>query len=263
MHYGVFTSELLEIAQTRLWALCFYGDAEKSLIGTRLYKGIDTDKCLIAICEYNKEINKTLYAYEQSDGQKFTNDFDGICKHIGSHFNYDISRLMKIDDVVLSQQIIEPTVTEAGIEACLKQWRMGIVYNEIDDGLLFQMVTNKIEYVFSIRTENRNIYCGASINIPYNNGMLGSGQYFRIRNFADNSQPFCSFACNIGNDITIPLIDKIVCESGKCTTTPQGLFWPIKRYNDDEIVLDGCEGDEYIYKRNEQKSEQFTINPLV
>lgn len=257
MEYGVFTSSSLEIAQTRYWTLCFYCNDDKSIIGSKLYNGINDKKVLIAVCQRDIQKQKTVYAYETADNMKYTNDFEGVCKLLGTPFEYNISQLDRIEEIELSEPYIMPAVSEQGIENCLKQWRMGTFYFPISDGMLFQMVTNKIEYVFSIQNSECNIYCGASVNIPYDNGLFGSGQYFRIRNYADNSTPNCRFECNLGMPIHSRSVTKITCESGKCISTSEGLYWPVKRYSDDEIVLAGCGGDEYIYSRNGNKSEYF------
>jgi hypothetical protein len=260
MEYGVFTSPLLEIAITGYWSLCIYCTDDRSMMGARLYNGIPVHKTLAAICERYQDSGKTVYAYKKPDGGKQTNDGDGVCKLLGVPFDFDLSQLRKIDDIELSEPYPMPSVSEAGIERCLRQWRMGTACFFFDGGLLFQLVTDKIEYVYNIQDENCNIYCGASVNIPCDNGMLGGDQYFRLRNFADNSQPFCRFFSNLGNDPAAVEMPEIVCESGKCTQTPQGLFWPVKRTSDNEIVLDGCGGDEYVYRQDAGKSEYFNIH---
>lgn len=257
MEYGVFTSALLEVAQTRYWALCLYCNEDKSLIGAELYNGVEDKKTLAAVCRRDMKEKKTVYAYETIDDKKLTNDFEGVCKLLGKPFEYNVSELEKIDTIEITEPYSMPAVSEEGIANCLKQWRMGSVYRPIYDGMLFQMVTNKIEYVFSIQNSECNIYCGASVNIPYDEGMFGGGQYFRIRNYADNSAPYCRFECRLGMPIDQKEVKKIQCESGKCTTTPDGLYWPLKRYDDNEIVLSGCGGDEYIYNRDQIKSEYF------
>jgi hypothetical protein len=257
MEYGIFTSKHLEIAQSRFWTICFYCDSDKTNIGVKLYNGTDENKTLAAICNRDIQNGRTVYAYETPEGKKYTNDFDGVCKLIGEQYNYTISGLTKIDDISISDINEMPSVSESGIKNCLKYWRMGTSYNLIHDGMQFQMVTDKVEYIFMIQNENCNIYCGASVNIPCENGMLGGNQYFRLRNYADNSQPFCRFFCNIGDKINVINFNDIVCESGKCSNTSQGLFWPVKRYSDNEIVLDGCGGDEYVYRKDNSKSEFF------
>ncbi len=259
MEYGVYTSSTFEVALTKFWALLFYCNVDKTIIGSKLYNGVNENKTLAAICERNIIEQTTKYAFKNLDGQITTNDFDGLCTLIGSIYAYDISTLKKIDDINISFKYDMPTVSEAGIKRCLDIWRKGVTYN-VDSGfMLFQMVTNKIEYVFSINSQDTNIYCGASINILYDNGLFGSNQYFRLRNFADNSQPYCRFHCNIGGNIeTTKEVPEIICRSERCISTGDGLFWPVKRYNDNEIVLDGCGGDEYIFKRNTHKSEYFS-----
>lgn len=258
MKYGVYTSNDLEIAQTKKWALCFYNNDDKSIIGAELYKGEDNKK-LIAICKYNKSENKTLYSYKDLNGQKFTNDFNGVHRFIDKPYEYDINNLRIIEDIEIVDPYPLPTVSKNGIKDCLKQWRMGTSYNTMSDGFSFQMVTNKIEYVFSIQNNNCNIYCGASINVPYDEGLFGGGQYFRIRNYSDNSRPYCQFISHLGNDIAVPDVTKVVCKSDECTVTSKGLYWPLKRYTENEIVLNGCGGEEYIYNKNNIKSEYFNV----
>ena len=41
--------------------------------------------------------------------------------------------------------------------------------------------------------------------------------------------------------------------------TREGIMWCVKRYTDDEIVLQGCEDDEYIYRRDDSKTERFSV----
>ena len=35
-------------------------------------------------------------------------------------------------------------------------------------------------------------------------------------------------------------------------------MWCVKRYTDDEIVLQGCGDDEYTYRRTDKRTEQFS-----
>lgn len=256
MKYGVFTSDRLEIAQTKHWALCLYCNEDKSVIGAMLYNGTDESKSLAGICERDIVGGETYYAYEDLQGSIHSNN-EEYSRRIGTMFDHDISGMKQIDEIELSEPYEMPTVSEVGIERCLKLWRMGVNYRCFDGGMQFIMVTPKIEYVFMIREENTDIYCGASVNIPFADGMFGSGQYFRIRNFADNSKPFCRFHAELGGDINITEVAKVECESGQCTVTENGLYWPLKSYTDDHIILCGCGGDEYHYVREPKRSEYF------
>ncbi len=263
MEYGIFTSNSIEIAQTRSWTLCLYCNHNKTILSAELYNGIDENKILMAIVRRNNKTNSTLYAYKTHNGQIVSNDENGIKTLIGQKYAYSTYEMKRNDTVYISEPYEMPIVSANGIDNCLKQWRMGTFYFHWAniEGMLFQMVTNKVEYVFSIQDENCNIYCGASVNIPRKNGMLGTGQYFRIRNYGDNSQPFCRFECNLGNDITLSKSSAPICENGTCNITEHGIFWPVKNFNEDIIVLSGCNGDEYVYTRNnEGRSEYFICN---
>lgn len=257
MKYGVFTSETLEIALTKNWALCLYYDIERSAIGSKLYRGDEERKTLIAVCERTLPEKKTVYAFEGIDGKLHTNDEEGIGKLLGLPFTYSLTDLQEIDEIEITEGYEMPAAYESNIAECLKKWRMGTEFNLSEEGMNFSMVTNKIEYVFMMLEQDCNIYCGASVYIPYEEGMFGSGQYFRFRNFADNSAPYCGFGCRLGKPISKREVQKVTCESGTCTITEQGLYWPLKRYTEEEIVLGGCGGEEYIYYRNGNKDEYF------
>ena len=138
-----------------------------------------------------------------------------------------------------------------------EHWRMADSYSADADHLNFFLCTGKTEYIFSIRPQDTNIYCGASYNIVFDLGMFSGGQFFRIRNYKDNSENYCRFFCDFSyefREIDIPTEE---CELGKCFTTSKGLMWCVKRYTDDEIVLQGCGEDEYIYRRTDIRTEQF------
>ena len=105
--------------------------------------------------------------------------------------------------------------------------------------------------------KDTNIYCGASYNIVFDLGLFSGGQFFRIRNYKDNSEKWCRFHCDFSyesRDVKIPTEQ---CELGKCLITTKGLMWCIKRYTDDEIVLQGCGDNDYIYRRTDRRTEQF------
>ena len=160
MEYGVFTSELLEIAQTRCWNLCLYCNLDKSIIGVKLYNGLDKEKTLVAICERKNLENKTVYAYETPEEERVTNDKDGI-------------------------------------ESCLIQWRMGTFYQTLYNGIQFQMITNKIEYIFMIQKDHCNIYCEVAVNVPSNEDML-QVQLMRLQSL---DKGFISYAMEKQEDV--------------------------------------------------------------
>ena len=169
------------------------------------------------------------------------------------------SRMRRLETFVVDHSGASlPSVKEAGIPKCLTSWRMADSYYATYDKLHFFLCTGKTEYVFSIQTEDTNIYCGASYNIVFDLGLFSGGQFFRIRNYKDNSEQKCRFTCDFSyeaKDVDIPTEQ---CELGKCLMTTKGLMWCVKRYTDDEIVLQGCGDDEYVYRRADKATERFT-----
>ena len=105
--------------------------------------------------------------------------------------------------------------------------------------------------------KDTNIYCGASYNIVFDLGLFSGGQFFRIRNYKDNSEKWCRFHCDFSYESSDVKIPTEQCELGKCFITTKGLMWCIKRYTDDEIVLQGCGDNDYIYRRTDRRTEQF------
>lgn len=149
-------------------------------------------------------------------------------------------------------------MNEKGIPKCLRLWRMSDSYYATHDDFRFFLCTGKTEYIFSIKTEDTDIYCEASYNIVFDLGLFSGGQFFRIRNYKDNSEKWCSFTCDFSYEAKETKIPTDQCELGKCLLTTKGLMWCVKRYTDDEIVLQGCGNDEYTYRRTDKRTEQFT-----
>ena len=132
-------------------------------------------------------------------------------------------------------------------------------YHADADWFNFYLCTGKTEYIFSVRPKDTDIYCGASCNFAFDIGLFSGGQYFRIRNYKENRDKYGTFWRDFSYEVKHIEIPTIQCEPGKCTRTDQDLSWDIKRYTDDEIVLQGCGDDEYIYRRLERRDERFLL----
>ena len=131
------------------------------------------------------------------------------------------------------------------------------MYTANAESLFFTLCTDRTEYIFSITpAQEDNIYCGISYNVVFDLGLYGGRQFFRIRNYGDNSQPFCGFSCDFSIE---PQEIRVPTESGTAQNLQKdGPMWCVKRYTDDEIVLAGCGGDEYIYRRTTRRAERYT-----
>ena len=258
---GVYRGADCELVETEQFALLYYQTADETILGTALYRGFDEQKMSVAVCEYSESEKRTSYAYLTEDGAVIAN-----CEHL-------IPRLSEAYDPMCKNHMRRteaffvdhsgkplPTVKEAGIPTCLAQWKMSDQYFAGEYEMQFLLSTGKTDYVFSIQPTDTNIYCGASYNIVFDLGLFGGRQFFRIRNYRNNSEPFCDFHADFS--YICPDIDSIRIPTeqgvpGGCISTREGIMFCVKRYTDDEIVLQGCGDDEYYYCRADKRAERF------
>lgn len=255
---GVYRSPNCEIVETERFSLLYYYSKEQHILSTKLYMGLKNDKKLFAICEYHQDSKTIDYAYS-TQIQTIHSNNSALEILLGERYDCSHTKSMKrLEKFFVNHGTLSlPTVSEAGIKACLQQWRMADSFQATPDMFYFSLYTGKTEYIFSIFPEDTNIYCGASYNIPFDMGLFDAGQFFRIRSYKDNSAPWCGFYCDFSfekKQVNIPIAEY---KLGNCVNTPQGLMWCIKRYTEHEIVLQGCGDDEYIYHRDEHRTESF------
>ena len=258
---GVYRSLTSEIVETEKFALVYYVVPDKNILGTKLYKGYENKKRLVAICERDQSGEKTEYAYSLEGGNSVSaiSNSDRLSSELGTAYDpIQKNSMRRLECFTVDHSDLPlPTVKEAGIPKCLTLWRMADHYHADPNWFQFFLCTGKTEYIFSIKPKDVNIYCGASYNIVFDLGLFGGGQFFRIRNYKDNSEKFCRFHCDFSYEAKEINIPTQQCEVGKCLETSKGLMWCVKRYTDDEIVLQGCGDDEYIYRRLDKRTEQF------
>ncbi|QVK17677.1 hypothetical protein KHQ81_12625 [Mycoplasmatota bacterium] len=256
MKTGVYAKRDLELTITEQFILLHY--RKKDYYGTKLYR----EGKLLAIVERKLEDSViSSYSFLNNKNEIISNT-DKYVNILNEEFDWstyekDVDLLLKDSINLIDSHSKVPSVSEVGIARCLKIWTLGISFNLNSESLYFYMQTNKLQYVFSISKEKDNIYCGISINIPYDNGLFGGGQYFRIRNYKDNKEAYCWWICDLGEKVKDVEFNKNVCENGKCIQTNQGTYWTINRFTDDQIVLQGCGNDEYVYNRNNVMVERF------
>ena len=258
---GVYRGINCEIVETEKFALMLYCSSDKNILGAKLYKGYENKKRLVAVCERDLVEEKTNYAYFVEDSTPYTAITNGECVHeLSKAWDPNVKNSMRRLEAfaVDHSGTLLPTVSEAGLPKCLTLWRMSDGYHATHDDFHFFLCTGKTEYIFSIKPEDTNIYCGASYNIVFDLGLFSGGQFFRIRNYKDNSEKWCRFTCDFSYESREIKIPTEQCELGKCLMTTKGLMWCVKRYTDDEIVLQGCGDDEYTYRRRDKRTEQFT-----
>ncbi len=258
---GVYRGSNCEIVETEKFALVFYCSSDKNILGAKLYRGFENNKRLVAICERDQSDEKTEYAYFVEDSNPHTaiTNSEKMVSQLSELYDADLKKSMRrLESFVVDHSGAPlPTVKDAGIPKCLTLWRMTDSYHATHDDFNFFLCTGKTEYIFSIKMKDNNIYCGASYNIVFDLGIFGSGQFFRIRNYKDNSEKWCGFYCDFSYEAGEIDIPTELCELGKNIETSKGLMWCVKRYTDDEIVLQGCGEDEYTYRRTDKRIERF------
>ncbi len=255
---GIYRSDVWEIAETERVALVYHSTPDRTAFGVKVYTGFDYKKELRAVCEYNTVGKTTEFAYTADTGAVLTNS-EFLPKLLGEKFNPDIKkRLYRSEAFFVSHDHTRLTVSKDGIKNCLMQWRMSTVFHATSSRFSVFLCTDKTEYAFDIAPEDTNIYCAISHNTVTDLGLLAGRQFFRIRNYRDNTAPFCGAFCELGSllpDIPIPTME---CVGSACVNTSAGLFFGVKRYTDDEIILCGCNGDEYRYSGTDKKLEKLT-----
>ncbi|MBR5177989.1 MAG: helix-turn-helix transcriptional regulator [Lachnospiraceae bacterium] len=264
---GVYKKETSEIVETEKYALEYYARG-KNIMGAKVYYGAGDQKILLAICEKDVKSLRISYAYT-------FHDVNGkICtisnsKDFESRLNIERLDRKKLEKMVRVNSFLVNhgeyplhTVYEIGIRRCLEEWTRGVRVEVNSERFFVNLHTGKKEYVYQIRPQNEDIYCGISYNIAFDLGVRSYGQYYRLRNYKDNSEAFCG--CGFDFDYQMPnelhsmnYGKDIKNKLGEPEKNENGIFL-VKRYSDDEIVLDGCGGDEYIYDRKTVMSERFT-----
>ncbi len=260
---GVYSDENSEIVETERLILVFYHRG-KHIMGAKLYDGNGDTKYLLSVCEKNFETNKLVWAYAETGKpdeilSRHSNDVQTE-ELLGELFNRKLLDKMKLQESFLVNhgEFETHTVSEKGIRQCLLEWRKGAKVTVFNDGVGVQICVGNKEYVYEVRETDENIYCGCSCNIPFELGLRSYGQYFRLRNYQDNSQPYCNsfFDFNYKQQD----IDNVVTDVNLGSVIKgqdDNYIWFVKRYSDTEIVLAGCGDDEYRYRMNEVKYERF------
>ncbi len=256
---GVYRSSVAEVVQTEKFTLIYYKAPDTGTMGVRLYFGYRAQKRLVAVCEHIRAQSRTEYAFSARQNGAVISNSARLSKLLGEGCSDTVTEGMRrterfdIDREAKEQ----PRVSEAGIPRCLSQWRRIARYDAAADRLDFRLCTGKTEYVFTVTPEIDDIYCGASYNRVFDIGLFSGGQFFRIRSYGDNTAPFCGFHCDFSYEPSETRIPTERLELGRCTVTEVGTAWTLKRCTDDEIVLQGCGDDEYIYRRGDRADERF------
>lgn len=261
---GVYRSQNSEIVETEKFAFVLYCSGDKAHLGVMLYEGYGDEKQLVAIIERDKYDLGVEYAYFVKDSYPHMaiSNSPKLAKRLSEKYDSTTKNAMScVESFIVDHRLVPlPTVKDAGIPKCLAVWRMSDSYYADEEAFNFHLCTEKVEYDLSINFEYSEVCCRASYNAVFDLGLFCGNPFFNLRsnckdenklymNHSDFSQEF--------KEINIP-VEKY--EPGKCIKTKYGFICGVKRYSDDEVVLQGCDNDEYIYCRNDKRIERFKNN---
>ncbi|MBR3764025.1 MAG: helix-turn-helix transcriptional regulator [Clostridia bacterium] len=251
---GVYRDGSSEIVETERFAYVL--SEENGALCARLYTGGLEEKQLTALCVRREGM--THFAYRMEDGRTIATA-SPLAAELGQGFDrMQLGRMRRRERFRADHSgAALPTVSQAGIRRCLTAWRMGASLTADEGQLFFFLCTGRTEYVMQLRMDKLNVYCGASFNQPFDMGLMSGGQYFRIRSEGDNSAPYCGIFSDFSympKPFDIPTEE---LQPGMCVSTSRGLMWCVKRYHDEQIVLQGCGDDEYIYRRGDRRMERY------
>lgn len=261
---GVYRGKNIEIVETERVALIYYCNEDKSVMGAKAYIGYGKQKTCKAVCERDIIREITRYAFENKDGEFIYNE-ESLTEVLSELFSREqLSRMNCIDKFYVNHGEIEmPSVDEAGIKRCLTLWQMGTEYHVGKDYFTIVLNTSQTEYNFNIAEENTDIYCGIMYMQAFDLGIQSFGQFFRLRNQGDNSQRYCRFYCDFTYEKPNVQFHTNDVALGNCVAIGNDYIWFVKRYSNEEIVLQGCAEEEYIYRKDGIKLERYAMDSLL
>ncbi|MBL7108297.1 MAG: hypothetical protein ISS38_03270 [Candidatus Cloacimonetes bacterium] len=178
--------------------------------------------------------------------------------------NSDYSRNIKFEQIEKIQVIdFESKIkaTQDSIGMCLTEWGLGSGYLEDDNELNFttEIHTNKHSYIFTLTNWNNDkiLYCRAA-KIKSNN--KGSVFVQNIRLMRNSNE----FTARMAENNLIASKENIVIKNqlfdpDKCVFINGGeeIYWSLKDFSQDEIILNGCAGEEYKYSRPKTENDDY------
>jgi len=213
-----------------------------------------------------KELSNVKYTIsERNDSVLFKCDTLKEIIKDGRLFIYSNGRLKhclsKIEQInTSSKEISPPKTSEASLSECLKSFILGSSVKTFGKVQSIEINTKKHMYFFMVY--KNFIYCRAAHYNTCNKGVLFAQN---IRITVRNRKKVFTY---MADDNRIAgkklLIDESMFNPNMCVFTPKerggwsaGIYWSIKKVNDNYIILNGCGGEDYKWKRSSKKIEWF------
>ena len=172
--------------------------------------------------------------------------------------------LEQIEKIEMDDFNIGTKATKETVGQCLAEWSIGSVFNEDDKKHTFaaQINTNKHSYIFSLNKleGNQILYCRAA-RIRSNNYGSVFAQNIRLMK---NSNEFSANMVlnNLETSKQSIVIKNHLFNPKSCVFVDGGneIYWSLKDFSEDIIILNGCGDEEYKYIRpisRKNKTEYF------
>ena len=171
----------------------------------------------------------------------------------------------QIEKIEMSDFNIGVKATKTNIGKCLSEWHLGSEYWEDDENQNFgaQIRTNKHSYIFNFGElqGNQILYCRAARIRSNNNGSVFSQN---IRLMKNNKEFSAKMALNnLEKSKQSILIQDHLFNPKSCVFIDDGkeIYWSLRYFSEDIIILNGCGGEEYKHIRptsTNDKTEYFS-----
>lgn len=283
---GVYIGKDIELVVTDKYVISYRRNTQMDMLESRLFKRSGNDFSCIGICQsspteteqykppllwktafiYNGNAKGEIQTYQKNQIMScdtpptyLKNHDENMKSYLGTAFTiYDYANKIELqfdDNIIYSAAYDEifddktllpdlPFACDNTIGECLRLWNAGLreEYISIDGISTFIGVTintNKHMYIFEMTPSS--IYCRAARFVAPNKGIVFN-QNFR--------QGFEAYMIKDNSEAQFPLsFDEALFSSNSCAWNDRSVYWSLSSYNENEIVLHGCQGDIYHFNK--------------
>lgn len=286
LHSGVYIGSDLEMVVTENYIVIYRRNKPMDFLESRLYKKFDQTFLCIGICQ-SSPVETEQFVPPLCWKTAFLSDGKTVCKckklkpncsashdcppeyeniednqlaqWIGTPFDFEIqpeeSTMVSPDGIhyafLLDEEFTDeslrpalPSICADNVGVCLRIWNMGIQEEYLPVAGKSQFIgitinTEKHMYIFELSEDF--IYCRAARFVATNRGVVFNQNFrqgFEAYMIADNMEAHRPLS-----------YDASLFSSDSCLWNNRSVYWSLHSYNDQEIILHGCQGDIYHWKK--------------
>lgn len=266
---GVYIGRDLEVVATDSYLITYRRNNKLDFLESRLFRMSNGGYDCIGICrtsptetEQRKPPKVWQWAFIFRDKVQATDPEMERCIHssvkivetenqITVDFSDDAVYQAALDEPFTMQSLTPtlPVASENNIGECLRLWNMGLNEEIFDiDGVptFIGITVNTEKHMYIFEMTPGSIYCRAARFVATNQGMVFN-QNFR--------QGFEAYMLADNREAREPLvIDDTLFQSDVCSWNGKSVYWSLAQYNEEQIVLNGCQGEQYFYDKPHRES---------